>query len=332
MRSIIATILILSICLCFSCSDSGARQELTRDAAQIDSLLSNFATDMLGYRDIFQRGVADPSLYPDHKYPETRYKLHMDIMLYHDQEAGLTSILATGMVKVGSSQMERMRVIENLEGNMKKIADAYPDFILSVFMFFTDGVAAYYPAFNPISFLPPGFNFLTFAPDTFKRLEIAENPSRTYIYGPPYIDVGGNGYLFTVRIPIDARDAWVGYLGVDLDIGYIKKYFIEKEGRLEKKGRRLLIITPQGILLASNEAASRLLGVGELNNFLYLKQVPNAQIPPEFDLLSNEKPELVEFAKRALEKKDFDFEWNGDKYSVWIQEIAMTGWLLAELR
>lgn len=127
-----------------------------------------------------------------------------------------------------------------------------PAITLSYFIANTYDFTQIYPPIPLQSLLTKFKSFRHFQEDAFSVYNAFSppevNPKREIFWTNPYIDRAGNGLMVTCGIPLYENDTYIGVIGVDIKLNFLKRFTSEDE----KLPGNLYITTESGDILAAS--------------------------------------------------------------------------------
>jgi len=135
----------------------------------------------------------------------------------------------------------------------------------------------YFPFIErPWEVFPPEIDMGQF--NFFYEADAAHNPGRKPCWTGIYADPAGRGWMLSCVAPVYRGDDLKGVVGLDVTVGEVLDSIVKLS---LPWGASSLLIAPDGDVLAATEKARALLGLGELEPFIYNEPVATEQTNPE---------------------------------------------------
>jgi len=223
-------------------------------------------------------------------YPDTRYQLSRQYVLYTPEDDGGCEVWASGHIPVGKTEKARLKVYEHLCPLIKQV-QTRNEFMDNVYLTTFDSMVMGYPFADMHAYMTPGLD-LTRAWVTYWAAAPEANPEKNTLWVAPYIDAVGRGYMTSVITPVFYGDFLEATLGIDITVDLISDRF------LTRARENLCIITDQTLLVAINPGAFEILNLKGLENYNYLKkEVENRAIPESRMMIHHPRYEIRTLAQ-----------------------------------
>lgn len=183
----------------------------------------------------------------------------------------------------------------------------------------------YYPPIErPWEVYPADLDMADF--NFFYLADAKHNPERKTLWTGIYADPAGRGWMLSCIAPVYVDDDLKGVVGLDVTVSEVLDSIV----RLSLPwGASALLVAPGGIVLAATEKARQLLGLGELQPFIYNEPVATELTDPDvLKLESGSDPALGAELGRFLESAESLREIDAPLGKVFLAQAAVpaTGW------
>ena len=285
-----------------------ARESIEKLRAQAEALYND--------ADKFRKGL----------YDDGRYDFYKDTVYYSPENDGHCEIWASGFVAVDDRVRSAVKLVEYLCPDLEAAFKANP-LTASLYITTADSIMAGVPYSNANAYLEPGLD-ITREWVTYRLADEVHNPSKTHVWVPPYLDAMGRGYMTSVITPVYRGPVLKATLGIDITSASIQRTF------LRDTGKRLMLITPDLLMVAVNPDCGQLLDIQGPGDHLYLnKAARNAPISQAFNLGVHPSAAARKVADRLQGKSgDSSVQIADQTYRVVSVPIAETGWRLVEIK
>ncbi len=217
-------------------------------------------------------------------------------IFYQRNNTGGGSLYYSARTPIGAAQQAKASRSAVLDPIYQAIHQANKN-IVAVYLNTHDSMNRYVPFIDEVysQYLPemniPEFNFYYLA-------DAAHNPGRGPVWTETYLDPAGQGWMMSCIVPIYRGDFLEGVAGIDITI----KKFLDNILNLRLPwGAEAFLVDGKGTIMAMPTGVERLLGLGELREFVYQARVAqDTYKPEEFNLLKTTQPGVAEAVAQLL--------------------------------
>ena len=259
-------------------------------------------------------------------HDDSRYTFFNNTVYYTPRDDGCCEIWASGLVPVGPRLKAKIKMLEHLCTNLKRVlksSQAFDDVYLTTY----DGIIVNTPYTDVNTYLKPG---LDFAKDwvTYWAADKKRNPEGRILWVEPYIDAMGRGYMTSVIAPVYSKGKRLeGTLGIDITVDAVNQCFITPAQR------PLMIITNTSIPVACSRMFNQCFNIKGLENYNYLERAAeNKYMPGSLSLALSRSP-LKRGIAAWLKGNETSLKLNisGKEYLLKRASIAEVNWFLVSL-
>lgn len=331
MKNIARLIVAIVFVVCSTgCGDDFLKKTETADALaeKIDHVTVRIRRDLIEMAGSSRKLFENPSPYEDGLYPDRTYVFFNDVMYQNPEDDGNGQILYTGYVPVTDREKKKVKVMEHLVPELKKLTETseFSDFIAQAYLITHDSMVVFYPFSDLAGYIPPRRDMRSRG--GWKKISPENNPERKHFWTPPYADTVGRGLMVDVCFPVYNGDALEAFTGLDITLETIKEKFLK-----DMEEKILLIDGKSSQLFAMTDPCADLLGVENIQAFKYLEMIENTgarnpAMPDDLVLEETTSPTLKNLWRRLRTASDFTMEIENREHRVHARSLAETGWIL----
>jgi len=294
-------------------------RQVTQDNAQKNDLIlsdiQNVAENLAGYAtEIFE----SPEIFVPGKYWDAGEHLFSGPEeQYLNSEEELASAFSPNVSGMNDEVVRDHEVIAYLDFIVPHVQENSPG-IVAIYLGTERDVTRYYPNINLGTLVPPDFQ-VTQRP-WYLSANVENNPDRTVMWSPVYVDATGYGLMITAAAPVYINDdEFLGVVGIDITLEAITLNM--ETAKLPGGGYFLLIDNGGHAIVLPEEGYNDLMG----------RPSEEGEFAP--DVMSEARPEFTFFLDNiATEENGFTtVEINGTELFIAFSKMDNTGWALVSV-
>jgi signal transduction histidine kinase len=300
-----------------------ASDELRRIAQRETVVIQKQLEAIARTTDVFRRQTAsllqqafEPG--PDER---SRYALSPEGVYHTTRDNGGAALFYSGIVPVGSEQLEKVWRTVRIDPLMRDIQQTQP-LVAQLYLNTFDSLNRIYPYFDVLSQYPTGLDIPKF--NFYYEADAHHNPGRDVVWTDVYVDPAGQGWMVSCIAPVYRDDFLEGVVGLDITVGAITDTILNLAIPWQGYG---VLIGKTGTLLALPPAGEADWGLRELTTHAYHHYIRQDTFKPE-EFNVYQRPAFAVIRDRS--QGEVALELNGSQLAAWAT-IPETGWKLLVL-
>lgn len=254
---------------------------------------------------------------------------HSNGAYYKLRDNGGASLYYSSTTRLGPEQLRKARCSEVLDPLLKSIVDVSP-MVTQAYLNTWDDMNRLYPfmqdapgQYGPVLHMAE-YNF-------YYEADATHNPERKPVWTGAYLDPAGQGWMLSVVVPVYNGHRLEGVSGLDVTIDS----FVQNVLKLQMPWRAsTFMVDRQGMILAMQESAEKILHLRELKGHVYESNVEQTvEKPEEFNLLTRGQPETRRQMRALFDSRQRlgRLQIHGVDYLVSQEIVPQTGWRMITL-